>query len=111
MADISLIQGEAKTLRFTITDSSADVVNVDGATSYFFLKKRKSDTTALVGKYSTASDFSTANASVGILTLVLDSTDTNQTEGKYFGEITVALSATNIDKSIYSVEITKKVAT
>ena len=111
MADLELKQGEAKTIQFTVTDSSGDAVDVSAATSAFFVKKRKSDTAALISKYSTATDFTVTSATAGIISCVLNATNTDQTPGKYVSELTLAWSATNIDKSTnLSVSITQKVS-
>jgi len=110
MVDLELKQSEHKTVQFTITDSSADAVDVSGATSITFnIKKRKSDTAALVAK--TATDFTVTSATAGVITVDLNSTDTNQTAGKYTGELTIGLSSTHIDKSDdFSIDIIKKVS-
>ena len=111
MVDLELKQGEAKTIQFTITDSSADALDVSAATMSFFVKKRKSDTAALIAKYSTSTDFTVTDATAGIISCVLNATNTDQTPGKYVSELTLAWSATNIDKSTdLSVSITQKVS-
>jgi len=111
MSDLSIKQCEAKTIQFTITDSSADAVDVSASTMSFFVKKRKSDTALVIAKYSTASDFTVTSATAGIISCVLNATNTDQTPGRYVSELTLAWSATNIDKSTdLSVEITQKVS-
>ena len=111
MADLELKQGEAKTIQFTVTDSSGDAVDVSAATSAFFVKKRKSDTAALISKYSTSTDFTVTDATAGVISCVLNATNTDQTPGRYVSELTLAWSATNIDKSTdLSVSITQKVS-
>ena len=110
MVDLELKQSEHKTVQFTITDSASAVVDVSGATAITFnIKKRKSDTAALIAK--TATDFTVTSATAGVITVDLNSTDTNQTPGKYVSELTVALSATHIDKSTdISIDIIRKVS-
>ena len=110
MADLELKQSEAKTIQFTITDSDGTVVDVSSATAIAFnVKKKKSDTTTVIGK--TLLNFDVTDAANGIITVNLSVTDTLQTEGKYIGELTVTLSASNVDKSAdISIDIIKKVA-
>ena len=111
MADLELKQGEAKTIQFTIMDSSAGALDVSAATMSFFVKKRKSDTAALIVKYSTSTDFTVTDATAGVISCVLNATNTDQTPGRYVSELTLAWSATNIDKSTdLSVSITQKVS-
>jgi len=96
---ILLKQGEYKTITFTITDADGDVVDLSGAlvTFDFEMKSLVSDTVALITK--TTADFGTANAATGIITMSLNTDDTNQTPGGYIGELKIGAAATNIDKS------------
>lgn len=96
-ADITLKQGEAKTLTFTITDANGDAVDVSLATMTFTMKDQKSDASALVTIVD--GSFDKTDGANGIVTCPISATQTNQTPGKYTGELKTQISASNIDKS------------
>ncbi|MFO7935725.1 MAG: hypothetical protein R6U78_16800, partial [Bacteroidales bacterium] len=94
---INLKQGEAKTVTFTIRDSSNALVDCSSASVQFAIKLDKGDLTYKVNKSD--SSFTKTNAANGVLTLVLNATDTNQLADDYIGELYLWTSATNKDKS------------
>ena len=96
MATITLKQGEAKTIRFTVTDAGG-VVNLVGTTLTFGVKKNKSDAVYVIEKADAV--FGKVLAATGIVTVPLLATDTNQPQGEYVGELKIFFVATNIDKS------------
>ena len=91
-------QGEAKTVRFTITDADGDVVDVSAATFSLVVKQKLSDTSAVFTKSDT--DFDKSQGSSGIVTVPISAANTNQTPGSYIMELTTEFSSTNIDKSL-----------
>jgi hypothetical protein len=96
MASITFKVGEAKTIRFTVTDDGA-AVDLSTATLRFLLKESKADTEYLVSKED--GDFGKAQASSGIVTVPLSSTDLTQSVGRYVGELEITFSASNVDRS------------
>lgn len=103
MSYIIVKQGEAKTITFTITDADGVAVDVSAATLSFAMKGDRDDASVLVSKED--GDFGKAQAVSGIVTLPLDSDDTNQTiadgltEKEFIGELKIAFSASNTDLS------------
>lgn len=95
-ADITIKQGEAKTIKFTVTDA-AGVIDLSSATLKFGVKRIKSDAAYLIEKEDAA--FDKTDAATGIVKLPLSATDTNQTPGDHVGELRVTFAADNIDKS------------
>ena len=97
MVKIGLKQGEAKRVKFTITDSTGTVVDCSSATFEFSVKEDKDDTTEIISKDN--SDFDVATANVGVVYCDLSQTDTNQTPQGYTGELRVRFSSISIVKS------------
>jgi hypothetical protein len=93
---IPLKAGEAKTIIFTITDSSGDAVNCFNVNPLFEAKVDKEATAKLFSKVS--GDFDFTFASTGILSVPLLAADTAGA-GDYVGELKLSWSTTNIDKS------------
>jgi len=95
--DIELKQGEAKTIKFTMTDASSNAVSLASTTVTFYMKRKKTSSSAIV----TVSDLSFSKTSVasGVVTMPLSKSDTSQSEGLYYGELKTQFSASNIDKS------------
>lgn len=102
---VQLIQGEAKTLKFTITDSAGAMVNVESASFTFGAKTRPEDE-ALSFVHS-HDDFDLTDASSGIVTVGLTTSDTGIDEGNYVAQLKTRFSATNIDLSNVDLEIVK----
>lgn len=96
MADVTLKQREAKTIRFTVTDDGA-AVNLSTTTLRFLMKHAKSETSYLVSKVD--GDFDKSQAAVGIVTVPLSSTDLNQEDGRYIGELVITFGVSNLDRS------------
>lgn len=94
---ISIKQGEAKTISFTLTDSDGDAIDVSGATMSFGVKEQKSDDDYIIEKSS--DDFDTSKASNGIVFLSLSSTDTDVEPESYVAELRAEIDSTSIYKS------------
>jgi len=90
-------QGEGKTLKFTVTDADGTVVNITSATLTYTLKRKKSDSTALIEK--TDSDFDKTDAASGIAKVSLSQTDTDLSVRIYVSELKVYFNATMVEKS------------
>lgn len=97
MSTITLKQKEAKTIRFTVTDSDGDVVDLSTSTLKFNVKKHKRETTSVIAKVD--ANFDKTSAALGIVSVVLSSTDLDLAWGDFVGELMITFSATNIDKS------------
>lgn len=95
---VTIKQGEAKTLTFTVTDNGA-VVNLTGATLFLGVKKKKPDAAYIFSKDD--ADFDKGQAAQGIITVFLTAADTAQTPGPYVGELKVSWpgNPARVDKS------------
>lgn len=94
MADLTLFEGEAK----TVTATYANELNVSSATLTFAMKEHAYDAVALVTVNHAS--FGMANAATGVVTFPLSSVDTDRV-GTFIGQIKTQFSAANIDKSVY----------
>ena len=115
MADISVKQGEAKTLTFTITQSGSPL-DVSGGDFKFAVKQTKDDTAYQIEK--TTDDFDVSQASIGKLRLPLNDTDLGIAVGEYVAELKIDLTGSSsgvgegIDKSAdLSMEVCQPVIT
>ena len=98
MATVTLKAGEAKTIRFTVTDADGVAVNLSSATLTFVVKKRKgSDVSADIAKND--GNFNKTQAASGIVDVDISSSNSNLPAANYIGELKIIFSATNIDKS------------
>lgn len=93
--NLTLKKKEAKTVTFTIKDADGKVVDVTLTTMTFVVKENVRGS-ALITKND--SDFNKVQASSGIVSFVLDSTDTDR-DGHFMGELKIQFSTSNIDKS------------
>ena len=98
MVSVTLKQGEAKALRFTVTDSDSDAIDCSSSICTFTVKTDKSSATNLIQKEDAS--FDKTNAATGILLLPLNVTDTNQTPQEYIAELKIYLAVTSILKSV-----------
>jgi hypothetical protein len=87
MANITLKQGEAKTLTLTVSDKDGAAVDLSGCTLFLALKRHKGDGDYTFSKNHSA--FNTEDAAQGIVSVFLAETDTNQVPGPYVGELKV----------------------
>jgi hypothetical protein len=95
---LMLKQAEAKTIRFTVKGAAGVVVDLSAATLLFGVKKDKSDTAYTFSKLDAA--FGKTQAALGIVTVELSATDTNQPPGTYIGELKCSwMGGAVIDKS------------
>jgi hypothetical protein len=98
LSTIALKAGEAKTIRFTVTDADGDVVDLSSATLAFTVKKRKSsDISADITKVD--GDFDKTQAASGIVDVDISSAESNLPAASYVAELKVTFSATCVDKS------------
>lgn len=98
MVEIELKKGEAKTLTFTIKNrKTGEVIDVSSATQTFIVKSSKTDVSGIIEK--TDSDFTKTNASNGIVSVTLSTTDTDMTAGTYIAELKTHFSGYMSDKS------------
>jgi len=96
MASITVKQKEAKTVQFTVTNSSGAAVDLTGASLKFYVED--STETLIIQKEDI--DFDKTGEASGIVTVPLSATDLDQTEDSYKGELGITFSGSNIDKSI-----------
>jgi ribosomal protein S11 len=94
---IVIKQGEAKTITFTVKDASGAVINLSAATLLFGIKKDKADSAYAFSKLD--ADFNKAQAALGIVSVNLSVTDTNQAESTYVGELKCAWAGPVVKKS------------
>ena len=97
MTEIRLKQREAKTVRFTIKDSTGAAVDLTGSVCSFQVVSRSDYQVKLITKSD--GDFDKAEAGSGILGLPLSSTNLDLQEGTYDAELKIEFSSSNIDKS------------
>ena len=89
-------QGEAKTITFTVTDNDGDAVDCSSTTASFKLVKELGGATFLT---KVDADFDKTDAITGILYVNVSSVESNIDCDKYFSQLTLQFTATNIDKS------------
>ena len=82
---LTIKQGEAKTITFTVKDAAGVAVNLSAATLTLGVKKAKADTTYALTKADAA--FGKSLTASGIVTVVLAEADTDLDEGTYIGEL------------------------
>jgi len=97
MNKIKLKQGEAKKLTFIIKDADGKALDLSGAVLTFWAKKKKTDIAPALAKEDNT--FDKSQAAKGIVSTILDSSDTNIEPGLYIAELKIYFSSTNIDKS------------
>lgn len=97
-ADITIKEGEGKTLTFTITRADA-ILDVSSSTARFVIKDEFADEAYLLDK--TDSDFDKSEGNLGILKVNLTATNTIAVgDGTYKAELRVIITAdTDVDKS------------
>lgn len=95
--NVSLKQGEARTLTITVTDENGAVVILSSATLFLGVKKRKSDDTYIFFKDD--EDFDKSQAVNGIVSVDLTAEDTNQTPWSYIGELKITFADSSVNKS------------
>jgi hypothetical protein len=95
---VSLKQGEAKTLKLTVTDRG-EAVDLTNATLFLGVKRQKSDAQYTFSKLDAA--FDKGQAAQGKVSVFLAGADTTQIPGPYVGELKVTYPGTPtvIDKS------------
>jgi hypothetical protein len=85
---LTVKQGEAKTLTFTVKDADGVAVDLSGATLTLGVKRDKSDSSYALTKDD--NDFEKTQASLGIVTVDLEEADTDLDEATYIGELKCA---------------------
>ena len=89
-------KGEAKTVTWTVKDSSGNLVDLSSASISFAIAPSEGETPIVT---KTDSDFDDSNEANGVTSTVLTSSDLG-TAGTYVGQLKIQFSATNIDKSL-----------
>ena len=95
LTKISVIQKEAKTLKFTITDADGVVVDAALATLTFYLKCSEDSTPEYTKLDAT---FDKTDAATGIVKLPLSTTEMDYT-GIYLGLLKTEFTSTNTPQS------------
>ena len=90
-------QDEEKTIKFTLTDSSGDIVDLTGSSLAFDVARDKPHNKVVMQKTHTAFDITSVAA--GEVLVTLTATNTDQPAGKYIGEIRVVLASGAVHKS------------
>jgi hypothetical protein len=96
-AKLTAKQGETKTITFTVKDALGVAVDLSGAILFLGVKKDKSETGYTFSKLDAG--FDKTQAALGIVSVVLTATDTNQPEATYIGELKCTWSGPVIKKS------------
>jgi len=99
MASITVKNGEAKTVTFTVTRDSA-AIDLTLADLSFVVKSSYDDTTYKIQKVT--ADFNKAQATLGIVSCVLTAANlayANIVNGTYLSELRATITATDIDIS------------
>jgi hypothetical protein len=97
MVKLTIKQGEAKTVTFTVKDSLGIGVDLSGATLLLGVKKDKSEEEYTFSKDD--QEFDKSQAANGIVSVNLSDEDTNQPEATYIGELRFAWTGPVIKKS------------
>ena len=93
-------RGFAGSITMTFKDADGNVINLTGATVYFDIKNKKSDTSVLISKSSTAGTISVSDATNGVFSVAFTQTDTLTTMTKNcIGEATAVYSTSSIIRS------------
>ncbi len=103
ITEVIVRQKEARTLKFTVTDQNAAAVDLSGATFKFNIESETAAESFLVEKIS--SDFGTARATGGIVTVGLSPTNMNLNPGVYNSEFEVNYSASHIEKRLIAFKV------
>jgi hypothetical protein len=91
MSKLTIKQGEAKTITFTVKGAAGVAVNLSAATLTLGIKKAKSDTAYSITKAD--ADFNKALAATGIVSVNFTEANTNLPEGTYVGELKCSWTA------------------
>jgi hypothetical protein len=82
---LTIKQGEAKTITFTVKDADGVAVDLSSAELALGVKRNKTDASFAIQKDD--ADFETTQAASGIVSVDLSETDTNLEEATYVGEL------------------------
>jgi hypothetical protein len=93
--NVSMYQGDTKSLVFTVTDDAGAPKNITGALVRWVLQRWPTDTTPVLDKNVGAGITLTTPLS-GILTVALAPADTLTLEGDYVHELEVTDTSTNV---------------
>jgi type IV secretory pathway VirB6-like protein len=100
-SNVNLVQGEAKTLGFTVRDVTTSLLNLTSATMTFEMKV--SLTSNAMVTVNDAS-FNKTIASSGYVSVGLTSTNLSSAGG-YYGVLTTNFNAGNIDKNVFRITV------
>lgn len=90
-------QGEEKTIKFTLTDSSGHRVDLTGSSFTFDVARDKPHNKVVIQRPHAT--FDETSVATGEVMVTLFATDTDQIAGKYTGEIRITLASGAIHKS------------
>ena len=109
MADyIEMIKGEAKTWEFTIVDASSSAVALSTATMTLTVKKESVASANITKNHAL---FSMGSAASGIAKINIGAASTtSMNAGYYTCQLTTQLSATNIDKYKFNLDLRESLA-
>jgi hypothetical protein len=96
MAEITIKQGEAKTLTFTVKEKG-EVIDLSSATDLKFYVANRDRTGYIIQK--NVGDFDRSQDAAGILRVDISDTESDQTPMTYKSELMITFSASDIDKS------------
>ncbi len=99
MAAISMKQGEARALSFTVTEAGGPK-DLTGTSLAFKVKRRKSDAAFVISKAD--ADFDKTQGVAGVVSIFLGALETHQEPGTYVGELIITFpgSPVVIEKSL-----------
>ncbi|MEW6386821.1 MAG: hypothetical protein AB1491_04810 [Thermodesulfobacteriota bacterium] len=95
-SQVTLKQGEAKTLTLTVTEAG-QAVDLSGATLFLGVKRYKTDTAYTFSKND--GDFNKTQAAQGMVSVFLTGADTDREPGAYVGELKAAFPGSVVEKS------------
>lgn len=89
--DLTVYQGDAATLTFTVKDADGVVVDITGATIRWQMARDPGDATALLSKSTIASPggILITDGDAGVFTVTITAGDTSLFEGAYYHEARV----------------------
>ena len=99
---LNFVQGEAKTIKFTLVDSDGVAVNVSAATVVLSVRRLTSSTSELFNKAD--GDFDKTSGASGILRVDLSATDLDFS-GTAEAILKVTIAATSIDKNVFTMVV------
>jgi len=103
---LEIVQKEAFTLKFTITDANGDTVDVSSAECALYVKESLGDSSYTFSKSD--SDFIKTEGASGILKVKLSRSDFN-INGEYYAEVLVIINSGNAQKKQFILDVEQSV--